>query len=145
MNDPVNTDFYGAKVFVFFGEDLLVILRDDIPNIPFPNQWDIPGGGREVGETPQETAIRETYEEVAIRLTPDDLGDGWRFAASTKGGAHIYVFVARLPKERVMEVALGDEGQMLTLMSVDTFLEHPKVIGPFKDHLRVILGQAPAG
>ena len=47
----MNMPFRGAKLALFVGDDLAVILRDDIPHIPFPNCWDFPGGGREGDET----------------------------------------------------------------------------------------------
>jgi len=37
--------------------------------------WDIPKGLGEPGETPRETAVRETFEETCLRLEPDDLLD----------------------------------------------------------------------
>ena len=56
--------FSGAKLALFLGADLLVIKRDDRPDIPYPGYWDLPGGGREGDETPQACALRETYEET---------------------------------------------------------------------------------
>lgn len=48
--------------------ELLMLLRDDIPNIPFPNMWDIPGGHVETGEKPQDTVRREMLEEMNLAL-----------------------------------------------------------------------------
>lgn len=48
--------------------ELLMLLRDDIPNIPFPNMWDIPGGHVEIGEKPQDTVRREMLEEMNLAL-----------------------------------------------------------------------------
>ena len=39
------TAFHGAKLAVFLGEKLAVILRDDYPGSPFAGYWDLPGGG----------------------------------------------------------------------------------------------------
>ena len=36
--------FHGAKLALFVGDKLAVILRGDKPNIPSPNHWDMPGG-----------------------------------------------------------------------------------------------------
>ena len=33
-----------------------------------PNQWSIPGGGIEDGETPEEAARREFFEETNIKI-----------------------------------------------------------------------------
>lgn len=48
--------------------ELLMLLRDDIPNIPFPDMWDIPGGKVEPGEIPEETVKREMIEEMGLKL-----------------------------------------------------------------------------
>jgi 8-oxo-dGTP diphosphatase len=50
-------------LFVNAMNEVLLLLRDDIPNIRYPNMWDIPGGNVEPGETPEECIIREIYEE----------------------------------------------------------------------------------
>jgi len=36
-------------------------------------EWDVPGGGREPGETPEATAVREVHEEVGLSVEVDDL------------------------------------------------------------------------
>lgn len=52
---------------------LLVYLRDDKPDIPFPNHWDFFGGHVEDGETPEQALEREVKEEIGVHLT------GWKF------------------------------------------------------------------
>lgn len=47
---------------------VLLFLRDDIPEITYPNMWDIPGGHVEKGETPEQCIIREIKEEMEIDL-----------------------------------------------------------------------------
>ncbi|WP_162869177.1 NUDIX domain-containing protein, partial [Escherichia coli] len=44
--------FGGAKIALLCDGRLLVYQRDDKPGIPWPGMWDLPGGGRENGETP---------------------------------------------------------------------------------------------
>ena len=56
------TDFQGCKIALFCRDKLLTILRDDKENIPWPNMWELPGGGREGNESPFECAAREVYE-----------------------------------------------------------------------------------
>ena len=50
--------FDGAKLALYVGEKLAVILRDDTPGLPFADHWDLPGGGREGEETPLGCALR---------------------------------------------------------------------------------------
>ena len=44
-------DFTGVKAALLVEQSILVILRDDKPDIPWPNMWELPGGGREGQET----------------------------------------------------------------------------------------------
>lgn len=43
--------------------DILLMLRDNDPAIPYPNQWYIPGGGIEGDESADEAMSRELREE----------------------------------------------------------------------------------
>lgn len=59
-----------AQLLLFDRDGKLVIyLRDDKPEIPFPNHWDFLGGHLEPGETPEQALAREVQEEVGITLT----------------------------------------------------------------------------
>lgn len=48
--------------------ELLLYLRDNKPEIPFPDYWDLIGGHVEEGETPEEALVREVKEELDIDL-----------------------------------------------------------------------------
>jgi len=55
-------------IFINDKEQVLLFLRDDIPEIPFPNMWDVPGGHLEPGETPEKCIVREMREEMDLNL-----------------------------------------------------------------------------
>lgn len=60
---------FGAGILLInSNNELLMLLRDDRPDIPFPNMWDIPGGHIEPGEIPEETIKREMVEEMNLEL-----------------------------------------------------------------------------
>jgi 8-oxo-dGTP diphosphatase len=48
--------------------EFLLYLRENKPDIPFPDHWDLIGGHVEEGETPEEGLIREVKEELDIYL-----------------------------------------------------------------------------
>lgn len=53
--------------------------------------WDIPKGVGEPGETPRQTAVRETVEETGLRLEPDRLIDLGRMAYRPGKDLHLFV------------------------------------------------------
>ncbi|MDR3559807.1 MAG: NUDIX domain-containing protein [Candidatus Pacebacteria bacterium] len=55
-------------LFVSDNEEVLLFLRDNIPSIPFPGCWDVPGGHVEEGETPEDCIVREMEEEIEINI-----------------------------------------------------------------------------
>ncbi len=127
MNEGV-AEFNGAKLALFVGGRLVVMLRDDKPDIAFPAMWDLPGGGRDPGETPEQTVLRETEEEIGVGLTEEDLV--WKEEFPSTTGKRLYFFAAHLAPERRGEIVLGDEGQRLEFMTPAEYLAHPHAI-PF--------------
>ncbi len=52
----------GAGIAVVNGRDVLLIRRSD------SGRWDVPGGGADAGETPEQTARRELREETGLSV-----------------------------------------------------------------------------
>jgi 8-oxo-dGTP diphosphatase len=48
------------------GGEILLLLRDDKPDIAYPNHWTLAGGKVEDGEAPEEAAHRELLEETGL-------------------------------------------------------------------------------
>ena len=58
-----------AQILLFDrNRKLLVYLRDNKPEIPFPNHWDFFCGHVEEEETPEQALARELKEELGIAL-----------------------------------------------------------------------------
>ena len=59
----------GASIiFVNDNRQVLLFLRDNIPSIPYPNMWDVPGGHVEKFESPGQCIVREMKEEMNLIL-----------------------------------------------------------------------------
>ena len=116
---------HGAKLVLFFGDKLAVILRDDKPNIPSPNHWDMPGGGHEGCETPLECVLRETYEELNIHVDPVAVVWGKRFPYLD---GDRWFFVAYVDETVANTIRLGDEGQTWDLKSSEEYAGLPNNI-----------------
>lgn len=71
---------------------VLLLLRDNKADIPFPNMWDIPGGRVEHNESPEFTVRREMFEELGIV----DLGDIDLFKIYSSEDLVDYVFWKRI-------------------------------------------------
>jgi 8-oxo-dGTP diphosphatase len=52
-------------IFVNDENKVLLFLRDDKPDLPYRNMWDVPGGHVEPDETPEECIVREMKEEMS--------------------------------------------------------------------------------
>lgn len=79
-------------IFLNSNNEVLLLLRDDTVDIPFPNMWDIPGGKVEDNETPIEAIRREMMEEMSIK----DLGEIQLFKIITSENITDYIFWKRL-------------------------------------------------
>ena len=117
-------DFVGAKAALFCDGRLLTCLRDDHPGLPWPGHWDLPGGGREGAESPEDCLLRELDEEFGLRLQPSRLA--WRrvFPSILKPTRLSVFFGGRLQVEDVQAITFGDEGQGWSLMPLADFLAH---------------------
>jgi 8-oxo-dGTP diphosphatase len=126
-------NFDGAKLALVRGDDLIVILRDNIPTIPWPGHWDFPGGGREGDETPLDCALRELREELSLVLPPDAIC--WEIAQPNATGKTTWFFVARVDDLDLSLLQLGNEGQEWRLMGINQYLDHELTIPSLRTRL----------
>ena len=136
------SDFTGCKIALFCGDKLLTILRDNESDIPFPNTWELPGGGREGDEIPFECAAREVYEELGIHLTEDFLLWSKVYPSMLFEGKESVFLVGKLTQEQFDSIVFGDEGQSYKLMSIDEFFGSDMVVPQLQARLRDYLEES---
>lgn len=136
------TEFRGAKLALFIGGQLAVIMRDDKPDLPWAGYLDLPGGGREGLERPEDCALRETREELGLDLPEEALI--WKRAFRARTGEPVWFFAAELEAHRAQDIRFGPEGQYWTLMAPQDYLAHPRAIPHFAERVRLYLLEVEA-
>ena len=129
-------DFTGCKIALICDGRILTILRDDKPTIPWPNLWELPGGGREGDESPFECVAREGYEELSIQLLKDDIVWSWIYPSMLDENKNSVFLVGQLTKEQFDSIVFGDEGQSFELMSIEEFLTLDQVVPKLQERVR---------
>lgn len=129
-------DFTGCKIALICDGQMLTLLRDDKPTIPWPNLWELPGGGREGTESPFECAAREVYEELKIQLSKDDIVWSWIYPSMLDENKNSVFLVGKLTQEQFDNITFGDEGQGFKLMSIEEFLTLDQVVPQLQERVR---------
>ncbi len=138
--------FDGAKLAVLSGGRVLSLLRDARADIPFPGLWDLPGGGREGGESPEACVLRELEEEAGLQLAERRIV--WRRLyrdALHPEGPPRWFLVAEVPEAEARGARLGAEGQALRWFGVPEFLGRRDAIPHLQERLRDYLADMEAG
>ena len=128
--------FHGAKIILWCGDAMLVLLRDDRADIPWPGHWDVPGGGREDGETAESCALREAFEETGLRLSKERISWGGSYPSVVEKGGESWMFAAEISADEAADARLGAEGQALEMMAIEAYLSHPKAVPHLADRVR---------
>lgn len=129
-------EFTGCKIALICDGQILTILRDDKETIPYPNMWDLPGGGREGNETPFECVAREVYEELNIQLSKDDVIWSGIYPGLLDETKQFVFLVGNLAQEEFEHIDFGDEGQGYKLVSFEEFLKSDRVVPQLQERVR---------
>jgi 8-oxo-dGTP diphosphatase len=136
-------DFGGCKAAFLNGGRVLCLLRDDIPGLPYAGHWDLPGGGREGEETPEECLLRELEEEFGLRLGAERLIWKRPYHWWHKPEVRVWFFGGLILDAEIAAVRFGDEGQYWEMMPVEAFIAHEKAVPDLQRRLQVLLDEGP--
>ncbi len=120
-------EFHGCKVALFQDDKILVFLRDDLPEIESPGMWDLPGGGREGLESPEQCVLRELQEEFGLRFGEERLTYKRQYFREYQGRT-AYFFAGQISQAEIDAIEFGDEGQYWKLMKIESYLVDPKSV-----------------
>ena len=128
-------EFSGCKIALLCDDRLLTILRDDKASIPYPNMWELPGGGCEGEETPFECVQREVFEELGLKLEETAIVWAKEYQGMLDPDKTSIFMAGTITQQECASIVFGDEGQAYQMMDVSQFLADEKVIPQLQDRL----------
>jgi 8-oxo-dGTP diphosphatase len=136
-------DFGGCKAAFLHGDRVLCYLRDDFAGLPFAGFWDLPGGGREGDETPEDCLLRELEEEFGLRFGADRLIWKRPYQWRHKPEVRVWFFGGWITGDEIGAIRFGDEGQSWQMMPVVDFMAHEKAVPDLQQRLGAWLEEGP--
>lgn len=133
-------NFHGAKIALVLNDRTIIYKRDNIPTIPFPGRWDLPGGGREGNESPLDCAIREVNEEFGLIITPAMIRFCRNYSDHQTPDKCSYFLVAEINKEQLADIRFGSEGERWELVPIADFLADSDAVPHLQMRMRDWLG-----
>ena len=101
---PRDNDAYRFPVSVkgiVVRDDTVVLVRNR------RDEWELPGGKLEVGESPEACLAREIDEELGLDVAPTSLVDSWVYDIAA--GTHVVVLTYGCVEHTVRPAVLSDE------------------------------------
>lgn len=97
----------------------MLYLRDDLPQISYPNYWALLGGQVEEGETPRRALEREIQEEIGCKAHNIAFVSRLNVVNAVRGDYVIFLFKGEI-RQRLEDMHLT-EGQKLGYFTMEEF------------------------
>ena len=111
---PRDNDAYRFPVSVkgiVLRDDTVVLLKNR------RDEWELPGGKLEVGESPERCVAREIEEELGLDVVPTSLVDSWVYDIAA--GTHVLVLTYGCVERSARAVILSHEHTRFEWVRVD--------------------------
>lgn len=96
---------------VVFVDGKVVLLKNE------RNEWELPGGKLELGESPESCVVREIEEELGLSATAGPLLDTWVY--TIRDEVHILIVTFGCPPQNNVTVTHSPEHKQACLFGVD--------------------------
>ena len=106
-----------SGALITYSKKMLMLLRDNNPNIPDHDCWQLIGGYSEANEAPIETLIREVKEESSLQIKKDVPIEIGKIIIPEK--QEYFLYWIKLSEEKIKDIKLGNEGQKIDFFSVE--------------------------
>ncbi len=116
---------FGAAIALIKGKTVLMHLRDNKPNINYPNHWCIPGGNLKKGETPIEAAKREIKEETSYVSSNPMLFYSGIYTLADGGKHKQYLFCEEYDGKQKLKCLEGQKGEFKSLKEIKKLKVYP--------------------
>jgi 8-oxo-dGTP pyrophosphatase MutT (NUDIX family) len=81
------------------------------------DEWELPGGKLELGESPERCVSREIEEELALDVEPSTLVDSWVYTITP--GTHVLVLTYGCTERATRDAVLSREHTRLVWIALD--------------------------
>lgn len=128
-------NFTGSKIALVYDSKLICIQRDEKPGLRFSGMWDLPGGGREGNESPTQTARREVFEELGIRLSDEQIVYMKEYPAMVEKNMVGYFLGAHITEKQYKNITFGNEGRQWAVIDLGDFLSKDDIVPQLRERL----------